>query len=269
MLAEPVSREQYQKLTEQRNPTRSEKKPNAVAPIGDAQSNMSVATKELLEAASNGDLKTIITLVKRGGDCSGHDYDKRTPLHLAAAAGHLPMLRYLIAQKSVLVNCIDRFGRSPLQEAAKNGFDTCVTFLKKKGATVMDQRCGFTLCTSAAKSDIPKLKEMLMRGVDLSTADYDGRTALHLAAAEGKRGAVEWLLSQEAAPTFVNAVDCMQNTPLDAVKKRVTDANTKAIIALLEAKGGVMWADLVKGQNDSDDQVTAISSMATIQAEDI
>jgi len=265
MLTEPISRDQYRHLAEQnlRKPTRPERKPNAVAPIGDDKANMSIATKELLEAAANGDLKSIITLVKRGGDCSGHDYDQRTPLHLAAAAGHLPMLRYLIAQKRVLVNCIDRFGRSPLQEAAKNGYDTCVAFLKKKGATVMDQRCGFTLCTSAAQADIPKLKEMLMRGVDLATADYDGRTALHLAAAEGKHGVVEWLLSQGSAPTFVNAVDCMQHTPLDAAKKRAADANTKAITALIEAKGGVTWADMVEGQDATGNQVMSI------EAEDI
>jgi len=102
-----------------------------------------------------------------------------------------------------------------------------------------------------------------MRGVDLATADYDGRTALHLAAAEGKRGVVEWLLSQESAPTFVNAVDCMQHTPLDAAKKRAADTNTKAIIALIQAKGGVTWADMVKGQDAPDNEVMRI------EAEDI
>lgn len=121
MLTEPVERNNYSHLAEERQQAaaRKAKKSSAVAPIDETKNVMSLATKELLEAAAAGNLKGIITLVKRGGNCGGHDYDRRTPLHLAAASGHLPMMRYLIGQKNVLVNCIDRFGRSPLQEAAK------------------------------------------------------------------------------------------------------------------------------------------------------
>ena len=68
---------------------------NAVAPISSALEfgnvdgggggeggkeggEMSLATKELLDAAVRGDLKAVVTLVKRGGDCGASDYDRRT-----------------------------------------------------------------------------------------------------------------------------------------------------------------------------------------------
>ena len=39
-----------------------------------------------------------------------------------------------------------------------------------------------------------------MLGMDLSCADYDGRTALHLAAAEGQLTVVKVLLEQVGVP---------------------------------------------------------------------
>lgn len=48
---------------------------------------------------------------------------------------------------------------------------------------------------------------------DPSTADYDKRTPLHLAAAEGCYSVVVWLLKQGA---IINAVDRFKRTPLEA-----------------------------------------------------
>jgi glutaminase len=38
------------------------------------------------------------SLVASGADLSAGDYDHRTPLHLAAAEGHIIIVRYLIAK---------------------------------------------------------------------------------------------------------------------------------------------------------------------------
>lgn len=216
-----------------------------VAPAGSAE--MSSATKELLDAASKGDLRAVTALAKRGADCGGLDYDRRSALHIAAAAGHFPMVRFLIRQKNVVVNCVDRFGQTPLQNAAKRGFnDACAAFLVEHGATAVDQRRGFALCDCAANGDLFKLKELQMHGVNLSISDYDGRTALHLAAAESKVKVISWLLAQTSITASINAVDFMQQTPLQA-------AGSAEARILIRKAGGKTWAQLVgssRGKNE-------------------
>ena len=51
-----------------------------------------------------------------------------------------------------------------------------------------------TLLYYASKGNVPILKHMLDNGTSVDVADYDRRTALHLAASEGHTAAVELLL---------------------------------------------------------------------------
>ena len=47
-----------------------------------------------------------------------------------------------------------------------------------------------TLLFAAVAGDIAALQRLHLQDVDMSAADYDGRTALHLAAAEGHKECV-------------------------------------------------------------------------------
>ena len=78
-------------------------------------------TVNLIWAASKGDLIEIKKLEAQGIDLKSSDYDGRTALHLASAEGHLEIVEYLI-NKNVTINCIDRFGMTPLKEAKKGKF---------------------------------------------------------------------------------------------------------------------------------------------------
>ena len=49
---------------------------------------------------------------------------------------------------------------------------------------------------AASTGDVEELKRIIAHGHDLDTSDYDGRTPLHLAAAEGRLAAVDYLLQQ-------------------------------------------------------------------------
>lgn len=51
-----------------------------------------------------------------------------------------------------------------------------------------------SLLFSAAAGDVNALRRYKLSGVDMSQKDYDNRTALHLAAAEGHAACVEFLL---------------------------------------------------------------------------
>jgi hypothetical protein len=52
----------------------------------------------------------------QGLDLNNGDYDKRTPLHLAAAAGHMDIVKYLL-ENGAEANPRDRWGATPLNDA--------------------------------------------------------------------------------------------------------------------------------------------------------
>ena len=77
------------------------------------------------------------------------------------------------------------------------------------------------LCWAASEGDLGGLKRLLVCGANVNAADYDGRTALHVAASEGRREAVALLLERGA---HVAAIDRWGNTPLDDARREAHEA---------------------------------------------
>jgi glutaminase len=67
-------------------------------------------------------------------------------------------------------------------------------------------------CAAAVEGDVIEMRRLIARGLDPGCCDYDGRTALHLAASNGRLAVVQYLLQLGVA---VNPVDGWGNTPLD------------------------------------------------------
>lgn len=87
------------------------------------------------------------------------------------------------------------------------------------------------LLSYASKGNVTAIKELLDQNAVVNASDYDGRTALHLAASEGHVPVVELLLKHGAD---VNPVDRWGDTPLADARKY-----TKGVVAkLLEQHGG-------------------------------
>lgn len=81
--------------------------------------------------------------------------------------------------------CTDKFGNSPLLEAVKGGHDRVAALLVENGAILDIQDAGSYLCKIVIGSKIEVLRRLLENGVDPNSKNYDQRTPLHVAAAEG------------------------------------------------------------------------------------
>ncbi|XP_024389368.1 serine/threonine-protein kinase 12 [Physcomitrium patens] len=88
-----------------------------------------------------------------------------------------------------------------------------------------------TLLYYASKGNVPILKHMLDNGTSVDAVDYDGRTALHLAASEGHTAAVKLLLEYGSS---VNPCDRFNETPLANARRY----GYEEICDLLVASGG-------------------------------
>lgn len=180
-------------------------------------SKSSAGIRELLRLAALGDVSGVQSCIRRGVDAASTDYDGRGGLHVAAAAGSLAVVQFLCAQKGVNINAQDRWHQTALKEAGAGGHSELVKWLVANGATVMDSSRGHDFCSAAASGNDDELARLLRGSNDPNLADYDGRTALHLAASEGHKSTVRLLL---AASAHVNVTDRFGGTPLmDAVRE--------------------------------------------------
>jgi Amt family ammonium transporter len=176
----------------------------------------SASVRELLDAAKGGQVSEFKRLRAKQVKLGLADYDGRTALHVAAELGHLDAVKYLASSKGVNINAQDNLHMTPLMGAAKEGKADVVAFLKGLGASITSDSVGTMLCEAAAKGDQEALKNQFAQGVDPNTADYDGRTAMHLAAATGNASIIQFLASSNAN---VNCADRWGGSPLgDAVR---------------------------------------------------
>lgn len=88
------------------------------------------------------------------------------------------------------------------------------------------------LIWAASKGDHGAVHRLIVRGFDQDAADYDRRTALHLAAAEGREQVVSYLIQNGAV---LNPQDRWGGTPLDDAQRHKHDN----IVMLLEEHGGI------------------------------
>jgi hyperpolarization activated cyclic nucleotide-gated potassium channel 4 len=197
------------------------------------------ALAAMIDAASEGDIDEIKRVLHQGLDVNTGDYDSRTMLHLSAAEGNVKVVKALLSEGAD-VNVTDRWGQMPLHDAIQANHTQVVELLASQGAELEFENAADKLCAAAADGDIESLKALIDHGISPNSADYDGRTALHLAAAEGIVNVLEFLLANKAD---VNVLDRWNNTPLDDAVKFLHELPAR----LLFEAGGALNLEYASG----------------------
>lgn len=154
-----------------------------------------LAARALMEAAYEGDLKTVRQLVSAGVAADTRDAEKRTPLMWASFNGHTSVAAFLLEQGAE-VDCKDASGRTALMYASSGPFPETVKLLLQEGADVNVQGTleGFTaLMTAAAEGQLEVVRLLLVHGANAKLKDVDGDTAESFAEQKGHATVVDLL----------------------------------------------------------------------------
>lgn len=186
--------------------------------------------ERLCEAASsvNG-AERLVRLLSFDVDVNTRNYEKRTPLHLAAAEGHEQNVKLLL-ERGADPNARDGRGFTALQDAFRAGHDHCSKLLLDADASMGKFDEAGALCFSASTDNVHHLKRLVEHKCNVNASNYDQRTALHLAASNGSVACMHFLLKQQVIE--VNVEDRFGNTPLDDAR-RVTDTHGGVVEAML------------------------------------
>ena len=192
--------------------------------------DMRTMGEHLCKAAGSGDVSLLSRLLDNKADPNAVDYDRRSALHLAAAEGHLFCVEMLI-DRGADPNLADRWGNTALLEAVNHKHDAISALLRQHGAKMIDQESSSqALLSAAGQGDVAAVRRLLDNGAKATAADYDKRTALHLACSEGLQEVAEILIGRGAD---VNAEDRWGGTPLAEALRN----NNPALVKFLQSKG--------------------------------
>ncbi|XP_074656799.1 L-asparaginase-like [Tubulanus polymorphus] len=198
-------------------------------------------------AAKTGDIETMEKLLLSDGSVRMNDYDGRTPLHIAACEGHVDAVQFLL-KKGALVHARDRFQNTALNDAIRFGHPDVVHLLFECGAHLnySPGRLGQELCWAASEDNVTILKCYDVIGANLSQADFDGRTALHVACARGFQSVVEFLLKKEVT---IDVEDNFGTTPIS----EATRIGNRKIAEILS--GYYDGGEILSAETDSTDKI--------------
>ena len=148
---------------------------------------------EMIFASSTGDLALVKKLVREGLDIDSGDYDMRTTLHVASAEGSIAVIKCLL-EEGANPNVEDRWGNNPIQDTLNGRHFDAMQALLKAGGTITIEDSAELMCKAAAAGEIELMRNLVSFGVSVNVGDYDNRTAMHLASAEGTLKVALWCL---------------------------------------------------------------------------
>uniref|UniRef100_A0A8C7GMV8 Ankyrin repeat domain 52 n=1 Tax=Oncorhynchus kisutch TaxID=8019 RepID=A0A8C7GMV8_ONCKI len=187
----------------------------------------------------------VSALLEHGASALCRDFRGRTPLHLAASCGHMELLRSLLqgaTRTDPLDSMLDYSGYTPTHWAAYHGHEDCLDVLLEHKPFSIQEGNPFTPLHCALINGHDGAAELLVEMVGpqmVNIRDAKGRTPLHAAAYSESVGGLQLALVQGAE---VNAVD---TTGRSALMVAADNGRTTAVEILLhQAKADLTLLDV-------------------------
>ncbi|XP_067653123.1 fibronectin type 3 and ankyrin repeat domains protein 1-like [Haliotis asinina] len=161
----------------------------------------------VMAAAVNGHSDVVEFLMGRGADVSLVDGYGRNVLHLACRGGDLETVKLILSLDLVDINSRGRNSRTPVLEAAWTGHRDVVEFLVGRGADVplVDKWGDNVLHLACRGGDLETVKLIMSKNVvDINSRGEKCRTPVMLAARNGGRDVVEFLVGRGADVSLVD-----------------------------------------------------------------
>ena len=212
------------------------------------------ADGRLADAAMNGDIDAVKTLLKQKVDVNAPQGDGTTALHWAVQQDNARLVNALL-KAGAQVRTANRYGVTPLELAAINGSAPMVDLLLKAGADAnAASGDGETVLMAAARTGKPEaLKLLLKAGADPNAAERQfGETALMWAAGQDNAEAIRVLVAGGAKPDTISSVINLPKAKVDF----------SFAVATALPRGG-MTALMYAGREGRINSVTALAEVGT------
>ncbi|KAJ4406457.1 hypothetical protein N0V82_010127 [Gnomoniopsis sp. IMI 355080] len=183
----------------------------------------------LHNAAEDGDVDAVRSVLEEGASCGARDIFGETPLHYAAENGHYEVVKLLVAAGADM-SIYDKAGRLPVQccvQRKRGDWEKTARFLRetefrrkelrsvKRGDLNLEARSTPLLKTpliqASEDGDLARVQKLIRRGANLSAQAKFGKTGLHHAAGNGHYDIVKELVR---AGADLNILDVEKRTPL-------------------------------------------------------
>jgi ankyrin repeat protein len=156
--------------------------------------------EDIFKTAAEGNLAKVKELVEKNPELvKAKDKESETPLHKAAAQGHMDVVNYLIS-KGADIDARNNANQNPLLHAAYYGKTEVVKFLLDKGADFKTPDIyGRTILHYPVREGYEDVVEILLsKGMDITVEDGMGVSPLRFAIERGHAGIMELFIASKA-----------------------------------------------------------------------